>query len=114
NSWLITFNTFIDANETGGIRWIELRNDGSNPWSIYQEGTYAPADGHSRFMSSSAMDIYGNIGLAYCIGSATLPVGIRYTGRFDGDPLGTMTVAETTIKNGVGVRTNTYRFGDYG
>ena len=23
NSWLITFNTFIDANETGGIRWIE-------------------------------------------------------------------------------------------
>ncbi len=113
NSWLITFNTFIDANETGGIRWIELRNDSSNPWSIYQEGTYAPADGHSRFMSSSAMDIYGNIGLAYSIGSTTLPVGIRYTGRFDGDPLGTMTVAETTIKNGVGVRTNTYRYGDY-
>ncbi len=114
NSWLITFNTFVDANETGGIRWIELRNDGSNPWSIYQEGTYAPADGHSRFMSSSAMDIYGNIGLAYSIGSSNLKVGIRYTGRFDGDPLGTMTVAETTIVNGNGVRTNTYRYGDYG
>ncbi len=114
NSWLITFNTFIDANATGGIRWIELRNDASNPWSIYQEGTYAPADGHSRFMSSSAMDIYGNIALAYSIGSSTLPVGIRYTGRLDGDPLGTMTVAETTIKAGVGVRTNTYRYGDYG
>ncbi len=114
NSWLITFNTFIDNDQTGGIRWIELRNDSSNPWSIYQEGTYAPADGNSRFMSSSAMDIYGNIGLAYSIGSSTLPVGIRYTGRFDGDPLGTMTVAETTIVNGVGVRTNTYRYGDYG
>ncbi|MBK5214197.1 MAG: hypothetical protein JJE55_11115 [Flavobacteriaceae bacterium] len=114
NSWLITFNTFIDANDTGGIRWIELRNDSSNPWTIYQEGTYAPADGHSRFMSSSAMDAAGNIGLAYSIGSSTLPVGVRYTGRFDGDPLGTMTVAETTIVNGVGVRNNTYRYGDYG
>ncbi len=114
NSWLITFNTFVDNNDTGGIRWIELRNDSSNPWSIYQEGTYAPADGHSRFMSSSAMDQSGNIGLAYSIGSSTLPVGIRYTGRFDGDPLGEMTVAETTIVSGVGVRTNTYRYGDYG
>jgi hypothetical protein len=114
NSWLITFNTFIDNNQTGGIRWIELRNDDSSDWSIYQEGTYAPADGNSRFMSSSAMDIYGNIGLAYSIGGASLPVGIRYTGRFNGDPLGTMTVAETTIVNGVGVRTNSYRYGDYG
>ncbi len=114
NSWLITFNTFVDNNDTGGIRWIELRNDGSNPWTIYQEGTYAPADGYSRFMSSSAMDAAGNIGLAFSIGSSTLPVGIRYTGRFDGDPLGTMTVAENTIVNGVGVRTNTYRYGDYG
>lgn len=113
NSWLITFNTFVDNNQTGGIRWIELRNDDTSPWTVYQEGTYAPADGNSRFMSSSAMDIYGNIGLAYSIGSSTLPVGIRYTGRFDGDPLGTMTVAETIIKNGVGVRTNTYRYGDY-
>ncbi len=114
NSWLITFNTFIDGNQTGGIRWIELRNDGVSPWTIYQEGTYAIADGHSRFMSSSAMDAAGNIGLAYSIGSATLPVGIRYTGRYDGDPLGQMTVAETTIVDGVGVRTNTYRYGDYG
>ena len=113
NSWLITFNTFIDNNQTGGIRWIELRNDDSNPWSIYQEGTYSIADGHSRFMSSSAMDAAGNIGLAFSIGSSTLPVGIRYTGRFDGDPLGQMTVAETTIVDGVGVRTNTYRYGDY-
>ncbi|WP_347374528.1 GEVED domain-containing protein [Aequorivita sp. Q41] len=113
NSWLITFNTFIDANDTGGIRWIELRNSNTDPWSLYQEGTYAPADGHSRFMSSSAMDALGNIGLAYSVGSSTLPVGLRYTGRFDGDPLGTMTVAETTIINGVGVRTNSYRYGDY-
>ncbi|MBZ0328315.1 MAG: hypothetical protein K8F54_11960 [Altibacter sp.] len=113
NSWLITFNTDVDNNDTSGVRWIELRNDGVNPWTIYQEGTYAPADGHSRFMGSGAIDAAGNIGLAFNIGSATLPVGIRYTGRFDGDPLGQMTVAETTIVDGIGVQTFSNRFGDY-
>ncbi len=113
NSWLITFNTFIDANETNGIRWIELRNDAGNPWSIYQEGTYSIADGHSRLMSSSAMDELGNIALAYTTASTSLAVSLRYTGRFDGDPLGMMTIAEETIINGPGVRTNTNRYGDY-
>ena len=113
NSWVITFNDDIDGNDTSGIKWIELRNDDSNDWDVYQEGTYAPADGHSRFMGSAAMDAAGNIGLGFNIASATLPVGIRYTGRFDGDALGEMTIAETTIIDGVGVQTNTNRFGDY-
>jgi hypothetical protein len=113
NSWLITFNTFIDGNETNGIRWIELRNDAGNPWSIYQEGTYSIADGHSRLMSSSAMDELGNIALAYTTASTSLAVSLRYTGRFDGDPLGMMTIAEETIIDGPGVRTNTNRYGDY-
>ncbi|WP_347374529.1 GEVED domain-containing protein [Aequorivita sp. Q41] len=113
NSWVITFNTDVDNNDTSGIRWIELRNDSTNPWSIFQEGTYAPADGHSRFMGSAAIDAAGNIGLAFNIASSTIPVGIRYTGRFDGDPLGQMTVAETEIVPGVGVQTFTNRFGDY-
>ncbi len=113
NAWLITFNTFIDDNETGGIRWIELRNDAVNPWEIFQEGTYSIADGHSRLMSSSAIDAAGNIALAYTTASATLPVSLRYTGRFNGDPLGQMTLAETTIIDGTGVRTNSNRYGDY-
>ncbi len=113
NSWLITFNTFIDANETGGIRWIELRNDDVSDWSIFQEGTYSIADGHSRLMSSASMDAAGNIAMGYTTASETLPVSLRYTGRFDGDPLGQMTVAETVIIDGPGVRTNTNRYGDY-
>ncbi len=113
NSWLITFNTFIDENETGGIRWIELRNDEVNPWEIYQEGTYSIADGHSRLMSSSAIDATGNIALAYTTASTSLAVSLRYTGRFDGDPLGQMTLGETVIINGPGVRTNANRYGDY-
>ncbi len=113
NSWVITFNTDVDGNDTSGVRWIELRNDATNPWSIFQEGTYAPADGHSRFMGSAGMDAAGNIGLAFNVASATLKAGIRYTGRFDGDPLGQMTVAETEIFQGTGVQTYTNRFGDY-
>jgi len=113
NSMIITFNVDVDGNDTSGIRWFELRNDDSNPWSIYQEGTYAPADGHSRFMGSAAIDAQGNIGLGFNIASSNLPVGIRYTGRYFDDPLGTMTVAETTIVDGVGVQTFSNRFGDY-
>jgi hypothetical protein len=64
-------------------------------------------------MSSSAIDAAGNIGLAYTTGSTTLAPSLRYTGRYEGDPLGTMTVAETIIIDGPGVRTNSNRYGDY-
>ena len=113
NSWLITFNTFIDNNDRGGIRWIELRNDDVSSWEIFQEGTYSIDDGHSRLMSSSAMDANGNIALAYTTGSNDLKVSLRYTGRYDGDELGQMTIAEEIIINGNGVRTNSNRYGDY-
>lgn len=113
NSWLVTFNVDVDGNDTSGVRWIELRNNGVGSWSLFQEGTYAPADGHSRFMGSAAMDAAGNIGMGFNIASGTLPVGIKYTGRYDGDPAGQMTVAEATIIDGIGVQTFSNRFGDY-
>jgi hypothetical protein len=113
NSWLITYNVDVDGNDTAGIRWIELRNSGTGAWSLFQEGTYAPADGNSRFMGSAAMDAAGNIGMGFNIASANLPAGIKYTGRYDGDPLGQMTVAEASIIEGVGVQTFSNRFGDY-
>jgi len=114
NSWLVTFNVDVqEDNTTAGVRWIELRNSDTEDWSVYQEGTYAPDDGNSRFMGSGAIDAQGNIGLAFNIGSAELPVGVAYTGRFSDDPLGVMTVAEETIIDGVGVQSTTNRFGDY-
>lgn len=113
NSWLITFNVDVDGNDTSGIRWIELRNSDTQGWSIFQEGTYAPDDGQSRFMSSAAMDAFGNVGLAFNIGSENLATGIRYTGRFVDDPLGELTLDEVTIVDGIGVNTGNNRFGDY-
>lgn len=114
NSMTLTFSVDVDGNDTSGVRWIELRNNGvGDPWTIFQEGTYAPADGLSRFMGSLAIDAAGNMGLGFQVASSTEPAGMRYTGRFDGDPLGTMTVAETTIIDGIGVQTSSNRFGDY-
>ena len=114
NSWLVTFNVDVqEDNTTAGVRWIELRNSDTEDWSVYQEGTYAPDDGNSRFLGSGGIDAIGNIGLAFNIGGPELPIGIAYTGRFVDDPLGTMTIPEETIIDGVGVQTVISRFGDY-
>ena len=113
NSMIVTFNVDVSGTDRSGIRWFELRNTTGTAWTIFQEGTYAPNDGLSRFMGSAAIDAKGNIGLAFNIASGTEPVGIRYTGRFKDDIQNTMTVAETTIVDGAGVQTLGNRFGDY-
>ncbi len=95
-----------------GIRWWELRKSSAD-WSIYQEGTYAPADGLSRWMGSIAMNANGDIALGYSVSGSTIYPEIRYTGRLDGDPLGEMTVAEDTIYSSSGAQTGLTRWGDY-
>jgi len=106
----------VDAGGgVAGKRWWELRSDtsASPVWSIFQEGTYSP-DSVGRFMGSIAMNASGAIALGYSVSDATsvLP-GIRVTARNDGDPAGTMTMDELTIKDGEGVQTWTQRWGDY-
>jgi hypothetical protein len=97
-----------------GVRWYEIRRAGGL-YSVYPQGTYAPADGVHRWMGSVAMDWKGNVALGYSVvnGTNVFP-GIRYTGRLSGDPLGQMTLGEGTIINGSGVQTTTNsRGGDY-
>ncbi len=95
-----------------GVRWYELRqNDTTGVWSIYQQGTYGPNDGVSRWNSSICMDMNGDISLCYNVTNSTnLYPGIRYTGRLAGDPLGTMTFAEQTAK--VGTASFNQQWGD--
>jgi len=115
NSFLINFNADI-GGDISGIRWIELRNVGTGPMSLFQEGTWSLPDGENRFMGSMGIDEDGNIGLAYNIGSANTRAGIRFTGRLDGDPLGQMSFQEQTIQDGNGIQTgfaSANRFGDY-
>lgn len=102
------FNFVVDTAagipELAGVRWYEMRqsNDGG-PWTVHQEGTYTvPGGVRNAFSASMAMDIYGNIGMAYTsVGSdAGEEISIRYTGRMADDPLGDMTVAEQLIAQG--------------
>ena len=104
--------TDVDGTDHGGIRWFELRKTGIGPWTLFQEGTFAP-DAHHRWMGSIAMDKDGNIALGHSISSSTVFPSIRYVGRLVTDPLGTLPQGEATIMAGTGSQTVTTRWGDY-
>ncbi len=116
------FNFVVDTDATGGelagIRWFEFRQPADNtPWTLYQEGTYTAPDGRHAWHGSMIMDGAGNIGMGYSSMSGPTTTDIvrvssYYTGRFDGDALGTMTVAEELIANG-NANIPGLRYGDY-
>ena len=102
----------------GGVRWYELRAvTGSAAPTLYQQGTFAP-NADFRWMGSIAMDAAGNIALGYSLSGTTIYPGISYTARGDGDPAGSMTLAETVLQPGAGAQGATpfkgsNRWGDY-
>jgi hypothetical protein len=111
---LVTNQSVEAAPSVAGVRWYELRRTDAG-YRLHQQGTYAPADGINRWMGSIAQDKRGNMGLGYSVvnGTNVFP-GIRFTGRFKGDPLGKMTLHEGVIRPGTGVQTSTNsRWGDY-
>ena len=114
---VLSFITDVtDGENVSGIRWAEFRRTATEEWSVYQEGTFAPADGLHRYMCSIAMDGAGNIGLAYNASSPDDYVGVRYTGRRAGDPLGMMTIDEYELAPGESTISNPFdpsRLGDY-
>ena len=97
-----------------GVRWYEIRRIHGR-YSVFQQGTYAPADGVHRWMGSIAMDKKGNIGLGYSVSNGTdVYPGIRFTGRLKHDPLGRMTLGEGVIAEGSGSQLSRFsRWGDY-
>ena len=117
NSMVLNFVVDLDGTDSlAGIRWYELRQTAdSQPWTIFQEGTYSQPDGLSAFCGSIAQDSQGNIGLAYTVVSSTVFTSLRYTGRQANDPLGTMTMAEEVSADGDAQNNRgDGRYGDYG
>lgn len=108
-------NTGTSTTRVGGIRWYELRQDTTtSKWSIFQQGTYSPADGVSRWNPAIAMDQNGSIGLAYSVSApTTVYPGIRYTGRNKCDSNGIMSVTEKIAIAGSSSWTSDSRWGDY-
>ncbi len=104
--------TDVTGGDDAGIRWYELRRSTpSSNWTIYQQGTYAP-DSESRWMSAIGINADGSIGLAYSTSSSSTFPSLKYTGRKECDPLGTMTEPETTIVAGTSPN-GSNRYGDY-
>ncbi|MGK0386939.1 MAG: hypothetical protein ACI849_001558 [Patiriisocius sp.] len=104
----------VNGSKISGLRWMELRRTGTNPWTLFQEGTFTdPSGDESVFMGAMGMDQEGNMALAYIkTGSESFP-SLYFTGRKDGDDLGQMTLGETLIIEGSNRATNS-RYGDYG
>jgi hypothetical protein len=109
---MVVCHVINGGGNRAGMRWYEFRNTGA-AWSLYQQGTYAPADGLHRWMGSIAINAAGHIALGYSVSSSTMYPAIRYTGRYASDPLGQMTITEETIWAGTGSQTGLDRWGDY-
>lgn len=116
--------TDIDGNDTGGVRWFELRRTGgiAEPWQLYQEGTVALGDFIDRWMGAIATDKDGNIALAYSATRDTshaapnntgVSAGLRYIGRLDGDPALVMTTGESILNQPGSGSQSGQRWGDY-
>jgi hypothetical protein len=115
---LAALATDVDGADRAGVRWVELRrasNVTTPTWVNYQEGTYAPGTGTSRWMPAINIDKFGNIIMAYSTSSNTAGdfPSIKMTGRKPCDPLGQMTMPETTIIAGTSSKTGDTRWGDY-
>lgn len=106
-------NVGSGSTDVAGERWYELRDPGAATPTIRQSGTYAPADGLSRWMGSAALDGYGNLALAYSASGPNDFPSIRYTGQLAGTPLGQMSEGEQTLQAGSGSQTGYPRWGDY-
>jgi hypothetical protein len=94
-----------------GIRWYEIRSPGAATPTVFQQSTFAPADGTYRWMGSIAMDKVGNMLLGYSASSSSVRPSVRITGRFATDTLNTME-AENEVKTGAGSQVAN-RWGDY-
>lgn len=115
---VLALATDVDGADRAGVRWVELRRASgvtTATWYKYQEGTYAPGTGTSRWMPAINIDKNGNIIMAYSTSSNTTGdfPSIKMTGRKPCDPLGTMTMTETTIIGGTSSKTGDTRWGDY-
>ena len=112
----VVLNHTVSGGSVAAPRWYELRDPNNvSGATVYQQGTYAPADGVHRWMGSIAQDGAGDIAMGFSAGSSTLYPSIRYAGRLVTDPLGTFAQGEATLYAGTGSEDypSAHRWGDY-
>jgi hypothetical protein len=97
-----------------GVRWYELRPSTTNGGvTVYQQSTYAPSGGLSRWMGSVASDKNGNIAVGYSTSSGSSYPSIQYSYRTPADPISKLG-SEQLLFAGTGSQLRTLsRWGDY-
>ncbi len=98
-----------------GSRWYELRpaTGGTTGVSVFQQSTYAPSGGLSRWMGSFASDKNGDLALGYSTSSTSANPSIQYSYRSVGDALNQLG-SEHLLQAGTGAQQRTLnRWGDY-
>lgn len=112
-------NFTVATSNASGVRWFELRNatgktlGGATP-VLYQDGTWAPADGVWRWMGSIAQDASGNIAVGYSASSTSIVPELRWAGHLASDPKGVMGQTEGTIAQSLSAQNGwSGRWGDY-
>ncbi len=118
----LVVNHTVDVNFTpsvsttghqAGVRYYELRRTGGGPFSVNDQGTFAPDTDH-RWMGSAAMDGSGNLAVGYSVSSTITYPSLRYAGRLASDPPGGLFQGEATLWAGAGSQGNAAsRWGDY-
>jgi PKD repeat protein len=110
---MVTAHTVDVGSGRAGIRWYEFRTSGGN-WSLYQEGTFGPADGENRWMPSAAMNAAGDIGIGYLLASSNTFVSTAVAGQSAAQSgSGFLDSGENICAAGTGVQLDTGRSGDY-
>jgi hypothetical protein len=88
------------AQQTG-IRWYELRANGSGTPTVSQQGTIAYNDSFFRFLPSISQDQNGNAAVGYSISNPLNNPGISLS-YWNLNPVNTNQPTEVTILNGAG------------
>jgi hypothetical protein len=103
-------NHSVSASGAVGVRWYELRDDGTG-LKVYQQGTYAP-DTHYRWMGSIAQDKQGNIAAGFSVSGTAIDAGISFASRAPTDTLGILGNEQTVLTSNH-FQSGHSRWGDY-
>lgn len=105
-----TVQVGVSPSKQTGVRWYELRANGSGTPALYQDGTISPDQSLYRFMPSIAEDSNGNAAVGYSVSSSSVHPGMNasYFSLTTPTP-----PSEITLYSGDGDEENSYHMGDY-
>jgi hypothetical protein len=111
-SFLVSHDIWVGtgSSKQTGIRWYELRDNGSGAPSLYQSGNISPDQSLYRFLPSIDEDANGNAAVGYNVSSASTDPGINASYFSLTNPTAP---TELTLYVGPGDEENTFHMGSY-